>query len=38
MKAGPRSLVLITVDCLRADRVAHSGDQSPIYSFSGFAC
>jgi len=27
VKAGPRSLVLITVDCLRADRVAPSGNQ-----------
>ena len=27
MKAGPRSLVLITVDCLRADRVSRSDKQ-----------
>lgn len=33
MKAGPRSLVLITVDCLRADRVAQSGNQDPITPF-----
>ncbi len=33
MKAGPRSLVLITVDCLRADRVATPGNQSAITPF-----
>ena len=33
MNAGPRSLVLITVDCLRADRVAVSGDRSAITPF-----
>ena len=33
MKAGPRSLVLITVDCLRADRVARSSDQNSITPF-----
>lgn len=33
MKAGPRSLVLITVDCLRADRVARSGKQSATTPF-----
>ena len=33
MKAGPRSLVLITVDCLRADRVARSGKQSVTTPF-----
>ena len=33
MKAGPGSLVLITVDCLRADRIAPSGDQSAITPF-----
>jgi arylsulfatase A-like enzyme len=35
VKAGPRSLVLITVDCLRADRVASSGEQSAITPFLG---
>ena len=33
MKAGPRSLILITVDCLRADRLAHSGNQRAIAPF-----
>ena len=33
MKPGPRSLVLITVDCLRADRVARSSDQNSITPF-----
>lgn len=33
MKAGPRSLVLITVDCLRADRVATSGNRRAITPF-----
>lgn len=33
MKEGPRSLVLITVDCLRADRVARSGNQNAITPF-----
>jgi arylsulfatase A-like enzyme len=33
VKAGPRSLVLITVDCLRADRVASSANQSAITPF-----
>ncbi|HEX3104196.1 MAG TPA: sulfatase [Terriglobales bacterium] len=33
MKAGPRSLILITVDCLRADRVATSCNRSAITPF-----
>jgi len=33
VKAGPRSLVLITVDCLRADRVAPSDKQSVTTPF-----
>jgi arylsulfatase A-like enzyme len=33
VKAGPRSLVLITVDCLRADRVAPSGNQRATTPF-----
>jgi arylsulfatase A-like enzyme len=33
VKAAPRSLVLITVDCLRADRVAPSGNQSGTTPF-----
>ncbi len=33
MKAGPRSLALITVDCLRADRVAPSFNQRAITPF-----
>jgi arylsulfatase A-like enzyme len=33
VKAGPRSLVLITVDCLRADRVATSRNQGAITPF-----
>ena len=33
MTAGPRSLILITVDCLRADRVATSPNQRAITPF-----
>lgn len=33
MTTGPRSLILITVDCLRADRVARSGGQRVITPF-----
>ncbi|MGH9516586.1 MAG: sulfatase, partial [Terriglobales bacterium] len=33
MKGAPRSLILITVDCLRADRVSHSGNERAITPF-----